>query len=210
MKQYKPRDKITQKMTRDELVAENQTTGEAERISKWTQDADFGKSPEQQAQQDAAQLRCSFHPSPLPHAPGAAPEADTANAQSASWSIWTGQRPEKPVKRRYESTGGSHRADKNLPPACEVFTEEELSAPELERYIDKSNKAADRLTQQRQLSQSKETCKRTHLLTKPQARQRPGFTLRNGKSLSPAAGKAALIPPRAGSGYFRPQQDTFR
>ena len=33
MKQYKPRDKITQKMTRDGAIAENQTTGEAERIS---------------------------------------------------------------------------------------------------------------------------------------------------------------------------------
>ena len=38
----KPRDKITQKMTRDGAITENQTTGETERISKRTQDAEFG------------------------------------------------------------------------------------------------------------------------------------------------------------------------
>ena len=34
IEQYKPRDKITQKMTRDGLTEQNQTTGESERISK--------------------------------------------------------------------------------------------------------------------------------------------------------------------------------
>ncbi len=52
----KPRDKITQKMTRDGAITENQTTGETERISKRTQDADLQKTPEQQAAQDAMQL----------------------------------------------------------------------------------------------------------------------------------------------------------
>ena len=56
MKQYKPRDKITQKMSRDGLTEQNQTTGETERISRREQDADFQKTPEQQAAQDAAQL----------------------------------------------------------------------------------------------------------------------------------------------------------
>ena len=58
----KPRDKITQKMTRDGAIAENQTTGDTERISKRTQDADFQKSPEQQAAQDAAQLQGAASP----------------------------------------------------------------------------------------------------------------------------------------------------
>ena len=40
IKQYKPRDKITQKMTRDGLVEVNETQQTAERISKRTQDAD--------------------------------------------------------------------------------------------------------------------------------------------------------------------------
>ena len=58
----KPRDKITQKMTRDGLVEVNETQQTAERISKRTQDADFQKSPEQQAAQDAAQLQGAASP----------------------------------------------------------------------------------------------------------------------------------------------------
>lgn len=33
MKKMKPRDKVTQRMSRDGLIADNQTTGEAQRIS---------------------------------------------------------------------------------------------------------------------------------------------------------------------------------
>ena len=60
MKQYKSRDKITQKMTRDGLIEVNETQQTAERISKREQDADFQKSleqPEQQAAQDGTQLQ---------------------------------------------------------------------------------------------------------------------------------------------------------
>ena len=60
----KPRDKITQKMTRDGAITENQTTGETERISKRTQDAELQKTPEQQAVQDAAQLNSSWGEAP--------------------------------------------------------------------------------------------------------------------------------------------------
>lgn len=77
IEQYKPRDKITQKMTRDGLTEQNQTTGESERISKRIQEADFQKTPEQ----EAAQLQgAASPPSPLPHAPGTAPKQDTAAA----------------------------------------------------------------------------------------------------------------------------------
>ena len=68
-KPIKARDKITQKMSRDGLTEQNQTTGESELISKRIQDADFQKTPEQQAAQDAAQLQGAVSPSsPLPHA----------------------------------------------------------------------------------------------------------------------------------------------
>ena len=70
MKQYKSRDKITQKMTRDGLIEVNETQQTAERISKREQDADFQKSPEQQAAQDGTQLQgVASQTSPLPHAP---------------------------------------------------------------------------------------------------------------------------------------------
>ena len=100
MKQYKPRDKITQKMTRDGLVEVNETRQTAERVSNRERDADFsGKNepeapqgnphkqkirhdpreqpqaePQNQTAQDAAQpFPTSPDTSPLPHAPGAAP-----------------------------------------------------------------------------------------------------------------------------------------
>ena len=139
----KPRDKITQKMTRDGAIAENQTTGDTERISKRTQDADFQKSPEQQAAQDAAQLQGAASPaSPLPHAPGAAPKADTGKTERVMEHIdaaHTRKASKKAVRKaQAEATAGTKSSRLQ-------FTDEERAAPELEKYIKKSDKAADRL-----------------------------------------------------------------
>ena len=95
MKQYKSRDKITQKMTRDGLIEVNETQQTAERISKREQEADFQKSPEQpeqQAAQDGTQLQgVTSQTSPLPHAPGVAPARDTATAERVMEHIETAQ-----------------------------------------------------------------------------------------------------------------------
>ena len=56
IRQYKPRDKITQKMTRDGLIEVNETKETTERVSNREKDTDFLKNPEQQAAQDAASL----------------------------------------------------------------------------------------------------------------------------------------------------------
>ena len=134
----KPRDKITQKMTRDGAIAENQTTGDTERISKRTQDADFQKSPEQQA----AQLQGAASPtSPLPHVPGAAPKADTGKTERVMEHIdaaHTRKASKKAVRKaQAEATAGTKSSRLQ-------FTDEERAAPELEKYIKKSDKAADR------------------------------------------------------------------
>ena len=139
----KPRDKITQKMTRDGAIAENQTTGDTERISKRTQDADFQKTPEQQAAQDAAQLQGAASPtSPLPHVPGAAPKADTGKTERVMEHIdaaHTRKASKKAVRKaQAEATAGTKSSRLQ-------FTDEERAAPELEKYIKKSDKAADRL-----------------------------------------------------------------
>ena len=111
MKQYKPRDKITQKMTRDGAILENQTTGEAERISSRETDSDF-------SQQDTATAeRVMEH-------------LDAAHTRKAS---------KKAVRKAQEEATAGTKSSRLQ------FTEEELAAPELEKYIDKSNKAADRL-----------------------------------------------------------------
>ena len=139
----KPRDKITQKMTRDGAIAENQTTGETERISNRIRDADFQKSPEQQAAQDAAQLQGAASPtSPLPHVPGAAPKADTGKTEPVMEHIeaaHTRKASKKAVRKAQAETTASTRSSRLQ------FTDEERVAPELEKYIRKSDKAADRL-----------------------------------------------------------------
>ena len=139
----KPRDKITQKMTRDGLVEVNETQQTAERISKRTQDADFQKSPEQQTTQDAAaQLNPVSDTIPLPHAPGAAPKADTGKTERVMEHIeaaHTRKASKKAVRKaQAEATAGTKSSRLQ-------FTDEERAAPELEKYIKKSDKAADRL-----------------------------------------------------------------
>ena len=143
MKQYKSRDKITQKMTRDGLIEVNETKQTAERISKREQDADFQKSPEQQTTQDGTQFQgVPSQTAPLPHAPGAAPARDTATAERVMEHIEAAQtrKASKKAVRKAQEEATAQTTSSRL-----QFTEEELAAPELERYIEKSNKAADRL-----------------------------------------------------------------
>lgn len=140
--ELKPRDKITQKMTRDGAIAENQTTGETERISNRIRDADLQKTPEQQAAQDAMQLPPVSDTSPLPHAPGAAPKADTGKAERVMERLdaaHTRKASKKAVRRAQEEATAQTKSSRLQ------FTDEELATPELEKYIKKSDKAADRL-----------------------------------------------------------------
>ena len=138
----KPRDKITQKMTRDGAIAENQTTGDTERISNRIREADLQKTPQQQAAQDAMQLPPVSDTSPLPHVPGAAPKADTGKTERVMKHIdaaHTRKASKKAVRKaQAEATAGTKSSRLQ-------FTDEERAAPELEKYIKKSDKAADRL-----------------------------------------------------------------
>ena len=139
----KPRDKITQKMTRDGLVEVNETKETAELVSKRIQDAEFGKTPEQQAAQDAAQLQnVSSHAAPLPHIAEHAAKPDTGTAERVMEHIDAAhtRKASKKAVRKAQQEATAKTSSSRL-----QFTEEELAAPELERYIEKSNKAADRL-----------------------------------------------------------------
>lgn len=175
MKQYKPRDKITQKMTRDGLVEVNETRQTAERVSSRERDADFsGKKepeapqgkphkqkirhdpreqpqaepqkppePQNQTAQEAAQpFPASPDASPLPHAPGTAPKQDTGTAERVMERIDAAhtRKASKKATRKAQEEAAAQTKSSRL-----QFTEEELSAPELEKYIEKSNRAADRL-----------------------------------------------------------------
>ncbi len=155
MKQYKARDKVTLKMSRDGAMEVNETKGTKKRISKRAREAALNRTPEQQAAQDTQALPptpgstasdISPNAPPLPHAPGTEPERDTGTAE-----------------RIYEHTDGAHtrKASKKAARKAQTeaearahtsrlqFTEEERATPELEKYIKKSDKAADRLDEAR-------------------------------------------------------------
>ena len=142
MKQYQPRDKITQKMTRDGLIEVNETKETAERVSRREQNADFAKQPQPQPTQDGAQLQGVPQTAPLPHEPGAVPKSDTAAAERVMERVGAAQtrKASKKAARKAQEEAAVKEKSSRL-----QFTEEELSAPELEPYIKKSNAAADRL-----------------------------------------------------------------
>ena len=128
----KPRDKITQKMSRDGLIEVNETKETAERISRREQETDFSKQPEQAAQDTAAQLT----------SPGTFPKTDTGKTERVMEHIGaaqTRQASKNAVRRAREEAAA------NVKTSRLQFTAEELSNPELEAYIRKSQKAADNL-----------------------------------------------------------------
>ena len=128
----KPRDKITQKMSRDGLIEVNETKETAECISRREQETDFSKPSEQAAQDTAAQLT----------SPGTFPKNDTGKTERVMehiGAVQTRQASKNAVRRAQEEAAA------NVKTSRLQFTAEELSNPELEAYIRKSQKAADNL-----------------------------------------------------------------
>lgn len=154
-------------MTRDGLIEVNETKETAERISSREREVDFSRPREQpvtdipqkkrqgrkpaaqevpqpeQAAQDAAQpVPVPADASPLPHAPELSHRRDTGTAERVMEHIdaaQTRKASKKAVRKAQEEATAQTKSSRLQ------FTEEELSTPELEPYIKKSNKAADRL-----------------------------------------------------------------
>jgi len=146
-KKLKPRDKITQKMSRDGLIEVNETAGTAELVSGREQDADFFKPPEQAAQEAAQQLP---HPSggaaARPHTPELSPKRDDAAAERVLEHIdaaHTRAASKKAIKRAQREAVAKTKTSRLQ------FTEEERATPELQKAIRKSERAADRLDEAR-------------------------------------------------------------
>jgi len=144
LKQYKARDKITQKMTRDGAIEVNEAQQTTERISQREQDADFQKTPEQQAAQDAAaQLDpITSDAAPLPRLPVTPAKGDAATAERVIEHIdgaQTRKASKKAVQKAQRESAVRARSSRLQ------FTDEERNTPELSKYIEKSDKAADRL-----------------------------------------------------------------
>ena len=155
MKQYKARDKITQKMSRDGAIEVNAATGKQKRISKRAREAALLKTPEQQAAQDAQAAQpipgnpapdISPNAPPLPHAPGTEDAQDTGAAERVLEHIDGAhtRRASKKAARKAQAEAEARAHTSRL-----QFTEEERATPELQPYIKKSDKAADRLDEAR-------------------------------------------------------------
>ena len=121
----KPRDKITQKMSRDGLIEVNETKETAERISKREQEADYTKQPEQAAQDAAQQINpVSPEAAPLAPAPGFTPKTDTGKTERVMEHIsaaQTRQASKKAVRRAQQEATASGRSSRLQ------FTEEDLN-----------------------------------------------------------------------------------
>ena len=155
MKQYKARDKITLKMSRDGAMEVNETKGTKKRISKRAREAALNRTPEQQAAQDIQALPptpgstapdISPNAPPLPHAPGTEPGQDTGTAERVYEHIDGAhtRKASKKAARKAQAEAEARAHTSRL-----QFTEEERATPELEKYIKKSDKAADKLDEAR-------------------------------------------------------------
>ena len=116
MKQLKPRDKVTQRMTRDGLTLDNQTTGESANISS------------REAEQE------------LTAQPGGAAEKALERAGAVHDRHKAKQAARDAGKVVDEGGEALHRPTSRL-----QFTAEERASPELAPYIKKSEKRADKL-----------------------------------------------------------------
>ena len=131
-------------MTRNGAVEVNETQQTTERISQREEDADFQKTPEQQAVQDAAaQLDpITSDAAPLPPLPGTTAKRDAATAERVIEHIdgaQTRKASKKAVQKAQRESAVRARSSRLQ------FTDEESNTPELSKYIEKSDKAADRL-----------------------------------------------------------------
>ena len=119
MRELKTTDKITQKMTRDGAVSENLATGEVKHISSREPETELSASSEESAGAAAdLALRAAEH-----HEKKSARKAEKADTQAVRDGSAARQRPSSRLQ----------------------FTEEERADPVLGKYIDRSDRAADRL-----------------------------------------------------------------
>lgn len=132
MKELKAADKVAQKMTRDGAVQENLATGEVTNISGREAETDFSPPEEPAAAAESAAEHIAAAHGRRRAKKAAKAEADTVREGSAA-----GQRPSSRLQ----------------------FTEEERADPDLQKYIRRSDRAADRLDAAKEASPKKKVLK---------------------------------------------------
>ncbi len=132
MKELKAPDKVTQKMTRDGAVTENLATGEVTNISGRDPEAELSGNSESTAAVDLAERAADAH----------------------------GRCRMKKAARADRETIREGSAARNRPSSRLQFTDEEKANPALERYIHRSDRAADKLDQAKDAIPTKKVLKK--------------------------------------------------
>ena len=195
-------------MSGDGLTEQNQTTGKTERISRREQEADFQKTPEQQAAQDAAKINPLSSGASPSHVPGLPPKPDTGTDEQAFEDI-DGRHTRKAAKKAAWKAQAEAAAQTKL--SRLQFTDEERATPELEKYIQKSDKAADRLDAAKAAIPKKKQLVKER--TFDEATGRGKTRLYFEEKEKPIPGKPAKNPlsrPAQEAGIFRTQQNPQR
>ena len=180
MKELKPRDKVTQRMSRNGLIADNQTTGEAQRISgreaekaltKDEQPVNLRREDDEAEEKQIRQQRPAqgAQPNPAEIQPGArqpvpiAPEAATPHKGGTAGKLYDRAAAEHSA---HSARKAAHRANdtiregdavKGRPSSRLQFTDEERNTPELQPYIRRSDSRADKLDAARDAIPKKRT-----------------------------------------------------
>lgn len=132
MKELKAPDKVTQKMTRDGAVTENLATGEVTNISGRDPEAELSGNSEGTAAVDLAERAADAH----------------------------GLRRMKKAAKADRETVREGSEVRNRPSSRLQFTDEEKANPALEKYIHRSDRAADKLDQAKDAIPTKKVLKK--------------------------------------------------
>ena len=137
MKELKASDKVTQKMTHDGAVTENLATGEVTNISSRQPEADLSASSEESAG-TAFDLAARVSEAHISHT----------------------ERKETKTDREAVKEGSAAR---RRPSSRLQFTDEERADPALKKYIDRSDKAADKLDRAKAAIPTKKVLRRERI-----------------------------------------------
>lgn len=171
MRELKATDKITQKMTRDGAVSENLATGEVEHISSREPETELSASSEESAGAAAdLALRVAEH-----HEKKSTRKAEKADTQAVQDGSAARQRPSSRLQ----------------------FTEEERADPTLGKYIDRSDRAADRLDAAKAAIPTKKVLRTERVLTRQPEKAKHSFTLKKWRNAPTDACGTIHFPDRS-------------
>ena len=184
MRELKATDKITQKMTRDGAVSENLATGEVEHISSREPETELSTSSEESAGAAAdLALRAAEH-----HEKKSARKAEKADTQAVRDGSAARQRPSSRLQ----------------------FAVEERADPILGKYIDRSDRAADRLDAAKAAIPTKKVLRTERVFDETAGKAKRSFTLKKWRNAPTDACGTIRFPDRSMRSSMLPMRRYMR